>query len=200
MFRFTDEIFSVTTQMQQEEIEHVEEVEQQSGHIQSTTVCLDEATIIEQDEEEEEIEEEIEEEEVDEMFTLELSEASECEDKEYLGKSNILPENHIRCHFCDLLFVFTAEFVSAQTSCPYPGLFVCNLCRKEFKHSKWLQTHMKSHSNWIKVSIIIHLRYSSFSNVPTFAITTHFSSFCRPIVKSSHSVRFALEASKVQEC
>lgn len=86
MFQFTDEIFSVTTQMQQEEIEHVEEVEQQSGHIQSTTVCLDEATIIEQDEEEEEIEEEIEEEEVDEMFTLELSEASECEDKEYLGK------------------------------------------------------------------------------------------------------------------
>lgn len=71
--------------MQQEEIEHVEEVEQQSGHIQSTTVCLDEATIIEQDEEEE-IEEEIEEEEVDEMFTLELSEASECEDKEYLGE------------------------------------------------------------------------------------------------------------------
>lgn len=70
--------------MQQEEIEHVEEVEQQSGH---TTVCLDEATIIEQDEEEEEeIEEEIEEEEVDEMFTLELDEASECEDKEYLGE------------------------------------------------------------------------------------------------------------------
>lgn len=80
--KFTDEIFSVTTQMQQEEIEHVEEVEQQSGQIQ----CLDEATIIEQDEEEE-IEEEIEEEEVDGMFTLELDEASEeCEDKEYLGK------------------------------------------------------------------------------------------------------------------
>lgn len=84
MFQFTDEIFSVTTQMQQEEIEHVEEVEQQSGQIQSTTVCLDEATIIEQDEEE--IEEEIEEEEVDGMFTLELEDQSECEDKEYLGK------------------------------------------------------------------------------------------------------------------
>lgn len=70
--------------MQQEEIEHVEEVEQQSGHIQSTTVCLDESAIIEQDEEE--IEEELEEEEEDDgMFTLELSEGSECEDKEYLG-------------------------------------------------------------------------------------------------------------------
>lgn len=81
----SDEIFSVTTQIQQEEIEHVEEVEQQSGHIQSTTVCIDEATIIEQDEEE--LEEEMgEEEEDDGVFTLELSEGSECEDKEYLGK------------------------------------------------------------------------------------------------------------------
>lgn len=78
--------------MQQEEIEHVEEVEEQSGHIQSTTVCLDEATIIEQDEEE--IEEELEEED-DGIFTLELSEASECEDKEYLG---IIKKKFIRNH------------------------------------------------------------------------------------------------------
>lgn len=76
----SDEIFAVTSQMQQEEIEHVEEVEQQPGQIH----CLDEATIIEQDEEDE-IEEEIEEDE-EGMFTLELSEASECEDKEYLGE------------------------------------------------------------------------------------------------------------------
>lgn len=79
----SDEIFSVTTQMQQEEIEHVEEVEQHSGQIE----CLDEGTIIEQDEEEIVEEEEIEEEEVDEIFTLELDEAEECEDKEYLGKA-----------------------------------------------------------------------------------------------------------------
>lgn len=73
--------------MQQEEIEHVEEVEQQSQaeQIQNATVCLDESSIIEQDEEE--IEEEIQEEEVDDgVFTLELSEGSDCEDKEYLGK------------------------------------------------------------------------------------------------------------------
>lgn len=72
--------------MQQEEIEHVEEVEQhsQSDQIQGATVCLDEATIIEQDEEE--LDEELGEEEEENMFTLELSEGSECEDKEYLGK------------------------------------------------------------------------------------------------------------------
>lgn len=167
----SDEIFSVTTQMQQEEIEHVEEVEQQSGQIQSTTVCLDEATIIEQDVDEEEIEEELEqeleqEEEDDGVFTLELSEASDCEDKEYLGENHL---NIILCYLChrfDSLFILSfviAEFVSAQTSCPYPGLFVCNLCRKEFKHSKWLQTHMKSHSNWIKVTIDISCRIWFFS-------------------------------------
>lgn len=135
--------------MQQEEIEHVEEVEQQPGHIH----CLDEATIIEQDEEDE-IEEEIEEDE-EGLFTLELSEASECEDKEYLGEWLSLSFSLSRCHLSIKMLMFficiVAEFVSAQTSCPYPGLFVCNLCRKEFKHSKWLQTHMKSHSNWIKV-------------------------------------------------
>lgn len=74
--------------MQQEEIEHVEEVEQsQADQIQNATVCLDESTIIEQDEEE--IEEEIQEEEEEEddgVFTLELSEGSDCEDKEYLGE------------------------------------------------------------------------------------------------------------------
>lgn len=81
--------------MQQEEIEHVEEeVEQQSqaDQIQNATVCLDESTIIEQDEEEieEEVMEEEEEEEDDGVFTLELSEGSDCEDKEYLGEITLL--------------------------------------------------------------------------------------------------------------
>lgn len=73
----------MTTQaIQQEEIEHEEEVEQQnhSNHIQTT--ILDEATIIEQEELEEE---ELEEEHDETIFTLELSEGSDCEDKEYLG-------------------------------------------------------------------------------------------------------------------
>lgn len=144
----------MTTQaiQQEEEIEHEEEVEQQSNHIQNA-VCLDEATIIEQEEELED--EEYEEEPDDGVFTLEISEGSDCEDKEYLGKKIVYFMLIDQCVQWSFLSFFSAEFVSAQTSCPYPGLFVCNLCRKEFKHSKWLQTHMKSHSNWIKVTIFI---------------------------------------------
>lgn len=89
----------MTTSLQQEEIEHEEEVEQHN-HIQAT--ILDESTIIEQEEleEEEEIEHEEEEEEevegevegegeeiIDEtVYTLEFEEASDNEDKEYLGE------------------------------------------------------------------------------------------------------------------
>ncbi|XP_055709048.1 zinc finger and BTB domain-containing protein 17 [Phlebotomus papatasi] len=75
----------------------------------------------------EEVEEE--EEEQQETYTLTVSDTEEQEDKEYL-----------------------AEFISLQTSCPSPGRYICNLCRKEFKHSKWLHTHMKQHSNWIKAN------------------------------------------------
>lgn len=49
---------------------------------------------------------------------------------------------------------FMAEFITLQTSCPAPGRHVCNLCHKEFKFSKWLHSHMKSHSNWIKVGLL----------------------------------------------
>lgn len=45
-----------------------------------------------------------------------------------------------------------AEFMTQQTRCEGPGRFVCNLCRKEFKHLKWLQSHIKSHTNWIKAN------------------------------------------------
>lgn len=68
-------------------------------------------------------------------FTLAVSDAeSETEDKQYLDS------------------FISAEFITLQTSCPSPGRFVCNLCHKEFKHSKWLRSHMKSHSNWIKAN------------------------------------------------
>lgn len=69
LFLFVDEIFSVTTQtIQQDDIEHEEEVEQQ-------TVCIEEEGAIEEEEEEED----------DGVFTLELTDDSDCEDKEYLG-------------------------------------------------------------------------------------------------------------------
>lgn len=45
-----------------------------------------------------------------------------------------------------------AEFLAQQTHSE-PGRHVCNLCNQEFKHQKWLWSHMKSiHSNWIKAN------------------------------------------------
>lgn len=42
-----------------------------------------------------------------------------------------------------------AEFLSQQTHSE-PGKHVCNLCSQEFKHMKWLHSHMKSsHSHWL---------------------------------------------------
>lgn len=45
-----------------------------------------------------------------------------------------------------------AEFLAQQTHSE-PGKHVCNLCNQEFKHKKWLHSHMKSiHINWIKAN------------------------------------------------
>lgn len=45
-----------------------------------------------------------------------------------------------------------AEFLAQQTHSE-PGKHVCNLCNQEFKHQKWLNSHMKSiHINWIKAN------------------------------------------------
>lgn len=45
-----------------------------------------------------------------------------------------------------------AEFLAQQTHSE-PGRHVCNLCNQEFKHQKWLNSHMKSiHINWIKAN------------------------------------------------
>lgn len=45
-----------------------------------------------------------------------------------------------------------AEFLAQQTHSE-PGRHVCNLCNQEFKHQKWLTSHMKSiHINWIKAN------------------------------------------------
>lgn len=45
---------------------------------------------------------------------------------------------------------YLAEFMTQTTSAN--NSHSCNLCHKEFKHVKWLQSHMKSHSNWIKAN------------------------------------------------
>lgn len=44
-----------------------------------------------------------------------------------------------------------ADFMTQQTT-QHDGRFICNLCRKEFSQEKWLQTHMSSHSNWLKAN------------------------------------------------
>lgn len=45
-----------------------------------------------------------------------------------------------------------AEFLAQQTHSE-PGRHTCNLCNQEFKHQKWLHSHMKSiHINWIKAN------------------------------------------------
>lgn len=68
----------MTTQtIQPDEIEHEEEVVQQSQQISDNTVC--EVTLDPLDPQEEEVEDS------SEQFQLEISEDSDCEDKEYLG-------------------------------------------------------------------------------------------------------------------
>lgn len=68
-FRFSDEIYSVTTQtIHPDEIEHEEEVDQQP--------CVNDATVLDAQEEEVEAN----------TFALAMSDDSECEDKEYMGK------------------------------------------------------------------------------------------------------------------
>lgn len=42
------------------------------------------------------------------------------------------------------------EFMANQTT-TRDNMHICNLCQNSFKHVKWLQSHMKSHSNWMKV-------------------------------------------------
>ncbi|XP_063696819.1 zinc finger protein SNAI2-like isoform X2 [Culicoides brevitarsis] len=44
-----------------------------------------------------------------------------------------------------------AEFMANQTTTK-DNLHICNLCQNSFKHVKWLQSHMKSHSNWMKAN------------------------------------------------
>lgn len=95
---------------------------------------LDNEEFIEEDHLEEEDEEEEEEEE-------EQQEQTEVEETYYLSDCESDDEEKK-----------LEEFMTHQTSCPSPGRYVCNLCRKEFTQPKWLQTHMSSHSNWLKAN------------------------------------------------
>lgn len=46
-----------------------------------------------------------------------------------------------------------AEFLAQQTNSE-PGRYSCNLCNQEFKHQRWLTSHLKTiHQNWIKANM-----------------------------------------------
>lgn len=45
------------------------------------------------------------------------------------------------------------DFIQSQQYGGEPGKYACSLCAQEFKHLKWLQSHLKSiHINWIKAN------------------------------------------------
>lgn len=101
--------------------------EQEDSQMDNEEFIEEEHPEDEEEEDEEEDEEEQQQVEIEETFYL-----SDCESDD--------EEKQL------------AEFMAHQTSCPSPGRYVCNLCRKEFSQPKWLQTHMSSHSNWLKAN------------------------------------------------
>lgn len=125
-----------------QQLQHLEEVQEDESEESHLKECqdsdsgehddsqIDNEEMVEEEqleEEEEDVELEAEVEEVDEEYYI-----TDCETDD--------EEKQL------------AEFMTYQTSCPSPGRYVCNLCRKEFSQPKWLQTHMSSHSNWLKAN------------------------------------------------
>lgn len=103
---------------------------------------------------EEMVEEQLEEEQPEEE-QLEEDQSEECEmeaDTGTTAQSEAEEEYYYTDCESDDEEKQLAEFMTYQTSCPSPGRYVCNLCRKEFSQPKWLQTHMSSHSNWLKAN------------------------------------------------
>lgn len=71
------------------------------------------------------------------------------------------------------------------------NMHICNLCQNSFKHVKWLQSHMKSHSNWMKVFSLIQ-----YKNKVVLKLFYDF----RLIVKSFLNANFVLKHLEDQEC
>lgn len=116
------------------------------------------------DEEEEEEEEDEEQQQTENEEPYCLSDCETDDEEKQLGTSHVC-STEVR-YFTHLLLSTSAEFMAHQTSCPSPGRYVCNLCRKEFSQPKWLQTHMSSHSNWLKVRYerLCHIHCTYFAN------------------------------------
>lgn len=100
----------------------------------------------------EEEEEGDEEEEAQLLETQPTSEDTTATSNATSGHLVAIPcDNHVEISPSDSDEDAEQKFISQQTSCPAPGRYICNLCHREFKYSKWLHGHMKYHSNWIKV-------------------------------------------------
>lgn len=81
-------LVTVTTQaIHQEEIQEDDDVQ-----------LIEEIEDVEEVEDHEEMIEEAEVEEDEQVFALELTDDSECEDKEYLGEGQIVQSSHLRTH------------------------------------------------------------------------------------------------------
>lgn len=122
--------------------------EQEDSQMDNEEFIEEEHPEDEEEEDEEEDEEEQQQVEIEETFYL-----SDCESDDEEKQLGIY-YNISQKPTCLLSDISSAEFMAHQTSCPSPGRYVCNLCRKEFSQPKWLQTHMSSHSNWLKVKFI----------------------------------------------
>lgn len=125
---------SQQTQIQQTQIQHQEilqnEIHEMDDNDGQEEECDDSYEILKDEDSDEQIQESEEQLETsDPQCTQSYTQVDPEDDKELL-----------------------AEFMAQQTRCEGPGRYVCNLCRKEFKHHKWLTSHMKSHSNWIKAN------------------------------------------------
>lgn len=78
------------------------------------------------------------------------------------------------------------------------NMHICNLCQNSFKHVKWLQSHMKSHSNWMKVFNLIHNKKKVVTAIIPILIALFYD--FRLIVKSYLNANFVLKHLEDQEC
>lgn len=89
----------------------------------------------------------------DEILEEQTTEPDDCEDNVNIIQEDPSYEENFENdpeEFAEKEYL--VEFISSQVSMPMPGKYLCNLCQKEFRQYRWMENHLKSHSNWIRVS------------------------------------------------
>lgn len=90
----------------------------------------------------------------DEVLEEQTTEPDDCEDNANIIQEDFSYEENVENdteEFAEKEYL--VEFISSQVSMPMPGKYLCNLCQKEFRQYRWMENHLKSHSNWIRVSL-----------------------------------------------